>query len=102
MRGIVFAVTTAFTVLAVSGLLPGRAHALTQSGASGLSVAIAQTAVAQDIAYICHRWWQWHGARWVRSCWRAGHDPCWNAPGCNGPDWYSPNWYGWGWQYRYW
>lgn len=98
MRGIVFAVVTALA-LGASGLLPSRAYALTQSGASGLAVASAQASVTQDIAYICHRWWQWHGARWVRSCWRPGQDPCWNAPGCNGPDWYSPGWYGWG---RYW
>src|ERR1700730_7440849 len=52
----------------------------------------------------CRRWWQWHGARWVRSCWPAGYDPCGYARGCAPPTWHHPYWRPWGGPppYRYW
>jgi hypothetical protein len=95
MRVIVFAVAASLTILSASGL--GRAYALPAPAA--LSAAIAETSVAQHAAYACHTWWQWHGARWVRTCWRAGQEPHYGP--WNGRGWYEPCWNDAGWYRRY-
>ena len=80
MRMIVFAVVVSWATLIASGLGPAFGF----SPPAALSASMAETAATRHIAYVCHRWWQWHGARWVRSCWRAGQEPQ-----------YGP-WNGWG------
>jgi hypothetical protein len=84
MRVIAFAVATNFAILIASGF--GRAYAL--SAPPALSAAMAETLATQHVAYVCHRWWQWHGARWVRTCWRAGQAPRYGTR--NGWGWYQP------------
>jgi hypothetical protein len=93
MRLIAFAVAASLTIL-IAG---DRAYAL--SAPPTLSTAIAETFLAQHVAYVCHRWWQWHGARWVRTCWRAGQEPQYGP--ANGRGWYEPCWYDCGWYRRY-
>jgi hypothetical protein len=96
MRRVIFAASAAlastisFPVDRSLALPLPESHVLTTAGGD-----------LQNVAQICHRWWQWQGARWVRSCWPAGHDPCWNAPGCSPPIWHRPNWQGWGGLYWY-
>ena len=87
MRVIVFAVVVSWATLAI-GLGPAFGFSLFVV----FFASMAETAATRHIAYVCHRWWQWHGARWVRSCWRAGQEPQygpWNGWGrytpCEGP-----------------
>jgi hypothetical protein len=101
MRRVMFAASVALMIPGTIGFLADRSLAVPLSDFQVYTLATAGRDI-QDVAYICHRWWQWHGARWVRSCWPAGHDPCWNAPGCSPPTWYRPSWQGWGWPYWYW
>jgi hypothetical protein len=95
MRVVMFTVVASLTILTASGLSPSRAYGLALSAPSALSVAIAETSLVQDVGYVCHRWWDWHGARWVRTCWRAGQQPPYGP--WNGPGWYEPSVYDWGW-----
>jgi hypothetical protein len=87
MRVIVFAVAASLTVLNAIGL--GRAYAL--SAPPALSAAVAENSLTRRVAYVCHRWWQWHGARWVRTCRRAGHEPQFATPWTR-RGWYEPCW----------
>jgi hypothetical protein len=62
-------------------------------------VRVGSSILKASYGYTCLRWWEWRGALWVRSCWPAGYDPCWNAPGCGAPTADRPYWHGWGWTY---
>ena|ERR1700722_9141656 len=85
-------------VLTASALPQSRAQALTLTAAPfALAMASGKTSVVQNAAYICHRWWQWRGARWVRSCWRTSQEPGWPGPVGIGPAWNHPDWHD-----RYW
>jgi hypothetical protein len=70
-----------------------RAESLILTVPSTLSTADPQPSMIQDVTYICHRWWQWRGARWIRSCWQQGRDPGWHGPGWFGPAWNAPDWH---------
>jgi hypothetical protein len=84
MRVIAFAFAAGLAILIVSGF--GRAYAL--SAPPALSAAMAETLATQHVDYVCHRWWQRHEARWVRTCWRAGQAPRYGPR--NGCGWYEP------------
>jgi hypothetical protein len=84
MRGVVLALGVSFTFYGI-----GFSSAYALPGRPSLSVGIADISFAQHVGYVCRRWWQWHGARWVRTCWRDGQEPI-----------YGPwNGYGWGYQW---
>src|SRR5437764_10766164 len=101
MRRVKFAAFIVLMMVGTTGSLPDRSLALPLSD-PGLHILAMTGNPLQRARYVCHRWWQWHGARWVRSCWPAGNDPCWNAPGCDPPNWNRPTWRAWGWPRRYW
>ena len=101
MRRVIYATSAALITLGTTGSLADRSLALPLSEPRVNIVAIAGSPV-QRAAYICRRWWQWRGARWVRTCWPAGYDPCWNAPGCSPPTPQYPFWRPWGWPYSDW
>jgi len=62
-----------------------RAEAMTIGTPAGLNVAAGETALAQDVAYICRRVWRcgYWGCGWRRACW-----------------WTGPRYYYGGWGYR--
>jgi hypothetical protein len=101
MRRVIYATSAALITLGTTGSLADRSLALPLLEPRVNIVAIAGSPV-QRAAYICRRWWQWRGARWVRTCWPAGYDPCWNAPGCSPPTPQYPFWRPWGWPYSDW
>ena len=86
------------SALVVSLAISDRALPLPLSAPHVEALAIAGSSI-QRTAYTCIRWWEWRGARWVRTCWPAGYDPCGNAPGCSPPTSHRPYWHGWGWTY---
>jgi hypothetical protein len=87
MRGVVLALAVSFTLCIGMGF--SSAYAL--PGRTGPSIGIAESSFVQHVRYVCHRWWQWHGARWVRTCWPAGQEPLYLVP-----------WNGYGWAYPWW
>jgi hypothetical protein len=89
-------------MIAANAPPPTRADALTLAVPSALSTADSQPSMIQDVAYICHRWWQWRGARWIRSCWQQGRDKGWHGPGWHDPGWFEPAWNAPDWQYQNW
>src|SRR5947209_16337081 len=97
MRRVMFAAFAALITLGTTD----RSLALPISH-PGLHILGTAGTPVQRAGYVCHRWWQWHGARWVRGCWPAGYDPCWNAPGCSPPNWHRPTWRAWGGPHSYW
>src|SRR6266851_10448724 len=101
MRRAMLGASAVLMSLTTTALLSDRALALPLSAPRVQTLSIAGSSI-QKAGYTCHRWWQWHGARWVRTCWPAGYDPCGNAPGCSPPTWHRPTWRGWGWTYGYW
>jgi hypothetical protein len=83
------AVVAIWMGLTVGGVLWSPAYS------SDLPTTVARRSAARATAYVCHRWWQWHGARWVRSCWPAGQEPLYGN--WNGPGWYEPSIFDLGW-----
>jgi hypothetical protein len=79
MRRATLAVSAALITLGAIGSLADRSLALPLSNPRVHDLAIAGSPMQKAW---CRRWWQWHGARWVRSCWPAGYDPCGYARGC--------------------
>ena len=101
MQRVRYATSAALIILGTTGSLVDRSLALPLSEPRATILAIPGSPI-QTAAYTCRRWWQWRGARWVRSCWPAGYDPCGNAQGCSPPTPDYPAWRPWGWPYRYW
>jgi hypothetical protein len=99
MRRVVFAASVTLITMGTTGLLADRSLALPLSDPRVYNLAIAGSPIQKAW---CRRWWQWEGARWVRSCWPAGYDPCGYAPGCSPPTRKHPYWRPWGGPYRYW
>ena len=101
MRRATLAACAALITLGATGSLADRSLALPLSDPRVHDLAIAGSPIQKAW---CRRWWQWHGARWVRSCWPAGYDPCGYARGCAPPTWHHPYWRPWGGPppYRYW
>ena len=101
MRRATLAASAALITLGATGSLADRSLALPLSDPRVHDLAIAGSPIQKAW---CRRWWQWHGARWVRSCWPAGYDPCGYARGCAPPTWHHPYWRPWGEPppYRYW
>ena len=97
MRRVVFGACVALIALGVG--FPAD-HSLAQPLADLRVHDLAEGGLIQKAT--CRRWWQWHGARWVRSCWPSGYDPCGNSPGCSPPTWKHPYWRPWGGPHRYW
>src|SRR5262249_41094158 len=100
MRRAILAASAALITLGAIGSLADRSFALPLSDLVH-SLAITGSPIQKASG---RRWWKWHGARWVRSCWPAGYDPCGYARGCSPPTWNHPTWRPWGgpWPYRYW
>jgi hypothetical protein len=88
-----FALVATWAVLTTHGLLQSPAYA------SDLSIHRAKKPITPAVAYVCHRWWQWHGAQWVRTCWPAGQEPLYGS--WNGPGWYEPSVFDLGWYRQY-
>jgi hypothetical protein len=101
MRRATLAVSAALVALGVTGSLADRSLALPLSDPRVHDLAIAGSSMQKAW---CRRWWKWEGARWVRSCWPAGYDPCGYARGCAPPTRQHPYWRPWGGPppYRYW
>ena len=59
MRVIVFAVVASWPILIASGFGPAFGF----SPPAALSATMAETAPTRHVAYVCHRWWQWHGTQ---------------------------------------
>ena len=78
MRRATLAASAALITLGATGSLADRSLALPLSDPRVHDLAIAGSPIQKAW---CRRWWQWHGARWVRSCWPAGYDPCGYARG---------------------
>ena len=74
MRRVKFAAFIVLMMIGTTGSLPDRALALPLSD-PGVHILAMTGNPVQRARYVCHRWWQWHGARWVRSCWPSGNDP---------------------------
>jgi hypothetical protein len=100
MRRVIYATSAALITLGTTSLAD-RSVALPHPEPRVIISAMAGSPI-QRAANICRRWWQWRGARWVRTCWPAGYDPCWNAPGCSPPTPQYPFWRPWGWPYSDW
>src|ERR1700730_12594934 len=83
MRRATLAASAALITLGATGSLADRSLALPLSDPRVHDLAIAGSPIQKAW---CRRWWQWHGARWVRSCWPAGYDPCGYARGCAPPN----------------
>jgi hypothetical protein len=84
------------TFALASGVPESRAYPLNLSSPAALSAAVIDASAWLNVTYVCHRWWQWHGARWVRTCWPAGQEPPygpWNGPGWYGPSVYDVGWF---------
>ena len=101
MRRVNYAASVALITLGTTGLLADRSLALPLSDSRVRNLAIAGSPIQKAS---CRRWWQWQGARWVRSCWPAGYDPCPYSHGCSPPTPRHPYWRPWGGPppYRYW
>src|ERR1700738_823491 len=101
MRRATLAASAALITLGATCSLADRSLALPLLDPRVHDLAIAGSPIQKAW---CRRWWQWHGARWVRSCWPAGYDPCGYARGCAPPTWHHPYWRPWGEPppYRYW
>jgi hypothetical protein len=89
MRRFVLAVAACLAMLAAAAALPERAEALTMTAPAGLSAAIAETSVAEQVYWRRHRW---HHRYWHRGwAWRwPWFGPRWH--------WFGPRWYG----HRHW
>jgi hypothetical protein len=74
MRRITLATAATLAVLAASALITGRAEAMSISAPAGLQVALDETKLAQDVAYVCRRAWRCgpYGCGWRRACWWTG------------------------------
>jgi hypothetical protein len=104
MRKTVLAIAASLAILTTGSLVANRAEALPLAAPAGLSAAIANTSITEDVAYVCRR--RWHHRR---HCWWTGYYGGWYAPGYYWyrpryyawyPGWYGPGW-GWGWGWRW-
>ena len=110
MRRVNYAASVALITLGTTGLLAERSLALPLPDLrENRPIArVAETQLQLEAPSkrqaSCRRWWQWQGARWVRSCWPAGYDPCPYSHGCSPPTPRHPYWRPWGGPppYRYW
>src|SRR6516165_8172493 len=100
MRRVKYAASVALITLGATGLLADRSLALPLPDLRAHNLAAGSPIQKAS----CRRWWQWQGARWVRSCWPAGYDPCPYSRGCSPPTPRHPYWRPWGGPppYRYW
>jgi hypothetical protein len=62
-------VFAAVAALAASPFLPNRAEALNLPAPARIAAAIAETSLAESVAWRCTRWWngRWH--HWARCAW---------------------------------
>ena len=76
MRRTTLAISTTLAVLAAGALLPSSANAMTISTPAAVAAAVDETSLAQDVAYVCNRFWRCgpYGCGWRRSCyWTGGY-----------------------------
>ena len=88
-KWILLAVMTA-GIFSMASLTPNRAEAMAIGAPAGLSAALEESTLAQDVAYVCRRVWRCgpYGCGWRRNCW-------WTGGG-----YYRGG--GWGWRHRHW
>lgn len=81
MHKTILALTAATTVLAASAFMPSAASAMTLSTPAGITAAIDDTSLAQDVAYVCRRAWRCgpYGCGWRRHCYWTGPRRPWRG-----------------------